>query len=182
MPASLRSLAFTHDGAPIDVLTTTTVIRDADEPILIVSVNRIAPATVSELDPEHLAAVPPDLLRRADREIRDAIVNDEFVVHFQPVVSLQNMRIVTMEALVRWDHPTRGLLSPSAIIATAELHGSILDLGNVVLEKACTQAAAWRASGADIDVSVNLSARQLSDPDLHHRITKVLEQTRAPVR
>jgi PAS domain S-box-containing protein len=172
-----QSAQFTHDGAPIDVLTTTTVIHDADEPILIVSVNRIAPATVSELDPEHLAAVPPDLLRRADREIRDAIVNDEFVVHFQPVVSLQNMRIVTMEALVRWDHPTRGLLSPSAIIATAELHGSILDLGNVVLEKACTQAAAWRASGADIDVSVNLSARQLSDPDLHHRITKVLEQT-----
>ncbi|CAN5455847.1 hypothetical protein BH10ACT3_BH10ACT3_17910 [soil metagenome] len=159
-----QSRQVTRDGSVISVLATTTMVLDeTDEPFLIVSVNRPAP-TIHDPFERHAD----------DDEIRRGIANDEFEVYYQPVVTLDGLQVMSMEALLRWNHPDRGLLGPAAIIATAEMHGSIIDLGHVVLDKACAQAAQWRRDGHDVDMSVNLSARQLSDPDLFDRITDVL--------
>ena len=160
-----ESRHITRDGSMIDVLTSTTLIRDDDGgPLLIVSVNRPAPLRSSRQDRDTVD----------DEEIRLGLANDQFEVHYQPVVNLADGVVVTMEALVRWNHPTRGLLAPDTFLAAAERSGAIVELGRVVLEKACTQTAEWRRAGHEIDVAVNLSGRQLSDPALVEHLTDAL--------
>lgn len=159
----------TRDGSLIEVRNSTSLIRDdSGEPILIVAVNRAAPVAVSA---EEAAAICDD------EEIRTGLADDAFVVHYQPTVDLTDDLVIGMEALVRWDHPDRGLLTPDAFIAAAERSGAIIELGDVVFEKACTQAAEWRRAGMDLMLSVNLSARQLADPALYDRIVAVLAST-----
>ena len=161
-----ESNQITRDGSTIKVLTSTTLLRDDDDaPVLIVSVNRPA-------QPEATTRQAQETLD--DEQIRQGMANDEFEVYFQPVVSLADGAVLTMEALARWNHPERGLLTPEAFIAAAERSGAIVELGDVILEKACIQTADWRRAGYEIDVAVNLSARQLSDPRLVERITAVL--------
>ena len=96
-------------------------------------------------------------------DMRRARVEDEFVLHFQPTVELGTGMVVGVEALVRWQHPTRGLLSPAQFIAIAEETGRIVEIGRWVLVEACRQAAAWRSlpGGANLRVSVNVSPRQV---------------------
>ena len=93
--------------------------------------------------------------------LRAAVVRDEFVVAYQPIVSLANGRIMGVEALVRWKHPDRGLIGPNAFIEIAEEAGLIDDIGALVMNKACAQLREWHDLGFEIYVSVNLSARQL---------------------
>jgi EAL domain-containing protein (putative c-di-GMP-specific phosphodiesterase class I) len=90
------------------------------------------------------------------------------VVHYQPTVQIATGGISGFEALVRWHHPRRGLLSPSDFIPLAEETGLIIDIGRWVLQRACDQARAWQQTHAELDLtmSVNLSARQLRDPHL----------------
>jgi len=159
----------TRDGSVINVLACTTLVRDdSGAPVVIVSVNRPTPNAIGELG---------SVVSYEDDQIRIGLANDEFEVYYQPVVELDDLRVVTLEALVRWNHPERGLLAPAAFIDTAEHGGLIVEIGNVVLEKACGQAAEWRSSGLDIEVAVNISARQLSDPELFDRISSVLAFT-----
>jgi diguanylate cyclase (GGDEF)-like protein/PAS domain S-box-containing protein len=103
-----------------------------------------------------------------EADLRRALQRDEFVVHYQPTVQIATGGISGFEALVRWDHPRRGLLSPSDFIPLAEETGLIIDIGRWVLERACHQARAWQETHAELDLtmSVNLSARQLRDPHL----------------
>ncbi|HEX5391657.1 MAG TPA: EAL domain-containing protein [Rhodocyclaceae bacterium] len=99
---------------------------------------------------------------RLESELRHAIERDELVVFYQPVVEAASGKLIGMEALVRWEHPTRGLVSPADFIPVAEETGLILPIGELVLNKACIQAQSWRQSGEyDIYVAVNLSARQI---------------------
>jgi EAL domain-containing protein (putative c-di-GMP-specific phosphodiesterase class I) len=85
-----------------------------------------------------------------------------FVLHYQPIVELESRRVVGVEALVRWQHPTRGLLQPADFVGLAEETGQIVEIGRWVLEQACRQAASWRSQlGCDLSVSVNVSARQI---------------------
>ncbi|MEW6471125.1 MAG: EAL domain-containing protein [Actinomycetota bacterium] len=101
--------------------------------------------------------------------LRRGIERGELLVHYQPVVDLTTGRIVGVEALVRWNHPQRGILPPGEFMALAEETGLVVPLGAVVLRTACRQVAAWRSAGgalADLSVSVNLAARQLLAPDL----------------
>jgi EAL domain-containing protein (putative c-di-GMP-specific phosphodiesterase class I) len=88
------------------------------------------------------------------------------VLHYQPLVDLRDGRVVAVEALVRWRHPTRGLVEPADFIPAAERIGLIVPLGRWVLREACRQAAAWRSQGtpAPPAVTVNVSARQLKEP------------------
>jgi EAL domain-containing protein (putative c-di-GMP-specific phosphodiesterase class I) len=86
------------------------------------------------------------------------------VVHYQPIVSVQDGRCVSVEALVRWQHPTRGLLHPAEFIPTAERTGAIVDIGELVLRRACSDAAAWSGPSGRLAVHVNVSAAQLTDP------------------
>ena len=105
-----------------------------------------------------------DLVGRLElvADLRRACIEDEFVLHYQPIVELESRRVVGVEALVRWQHPTRGLLQPSDFVGLAEETGQIVEIGRWVLQEACRQAASWRAQlGCDLSVSVNVSARQI---------------------
>ena len=114
-------------------------------------------------------------------ELHHAIANGEFRVHFQPQVSLRTGAITGMEALVRWKHPTRGILLPGDFIGLAEDSGLIADLGLLVMTLSCRQARLWRNMGyRDLYVAVNLSIRQLQEADFPTRVRDVLEETSLP--
>ena len=100
-------------------------------------------------------------------ELQTAAERREFSVHYQPIVSLANGRIVGAEALLRWDHPIRGRISPSEFIPLAEETGLILDIGRWILREACSQVNHWQMSfDADFKMSVNLSGRQLQEAEI----------------
>ncbi|WP_369139463.1 putative bifunctional diguanylate cyclase/phosphodiesterase [Modestobacter versicolor] len=109
-------------------------------------------------------------------QLRAAIRGDELRVHYQPRQHLASGTMSGVEALVRWQHPTRGLLQPAEFIDAAEESGVIRDLGAWVLTEAVAQAVRWDAAGGPpgLQVAVNLSARQLADPDLVPRVAGVL--------
>ena len=108
-------------------------------------------------------------------DLQRAVIADEFAVHYQPIVTLQTGGIVGVEALVRWQHPSRGLVFPADFIGLAEETGLILPLGRHVLKEACDQVANWRRQGhSKLGVSVNLSARQLASRTLSGEVTDVL--------
>ncbi|MET3233693.1 UNVERIFIED_ORG: diguanylate cyclase (GGDEF)-like protein [Burkholderia sp. 1263] len=123
------------------------------------------------------------LQRRIDMEshLRHAVDNDEFVLYYQPRVSLQSDRCTGVEALIRWRHPTLGLVMPLDFIPLAEETGAIVQIGAWVLREACRQNAEWLDRGlGPLRVSVNLSARQFADPHLHHDIVDALAQAQLP--
>jgi diguanylate cyclase (GGDEF)-like protein/PAS domain S-box-containing protein len=104
---------------------------------------------------------------RLDRrtELERALEADEFVVHFQPMVAIETGEVTGCEALVRWQHPDRGMLPPTDFIALAEETGLIIELGRWVLDRACAQLASWSGAGRGaLQMSVNVSARQLREP------------------
>jgi diguanylate cyclase (GGDEF)-like protein/PAS domain S-box-containing protein len=119
---------------------------------------------------------------RTSNELHRALERDEFEVFYQPMVDLQSRTMMGMEALVRWHHPTRGLLLPGEFISLAEDAGLIVPLGAWVLREACRQVARWDtlrgAAGQDpgrLNVSVNVSAQQLSDPTFPRQVASALE-------
>jgi diguanylate cyclase (GGDEF)-like protein len=110
-------------------------------------------------------------------DLRRARIDEEFVLHYQPTVELSTGAVVGVEALVRWQHPTRGLLQPSSFIPLAEETGRIVEIGSWVLGEACRQTARWRtelAGGQDLSVSVNVSTRQVRRPDLLENVQRAL--------
>ena len=114
-----------------------------------------------------------------ENRLRQALLNHELVVYYQPLLDLKTGRIRGAEALVRWKHPDLGLLLPSEFISLAELSGLIVPLGQQVLRDACAQARAWQDMGfSDLGVAVNLSARQFQQADLVRDVTEALEATR----
>lgn len=118
-----------------------------------------------------------------ENELRHALVSGEIEVFYQPKMRIKDQSITGMEALVRWNHPTRGLVEPKDFIAIAEETGQIIVLGKLVLEQACRQTAEWHRQGwHKLRVSVNLSAYQFRDDDLFDAITRILEQTRIDPR
>jgi diguanylate cyclase (GGDEF)-like protein len=130
-------------------------------------------------DPTMAAA----MLRRHDlkEELAKAIEREEILVEYQPIVSLRTGRIFAAEALVRWQHPVRGLVAPSEFVPLAEETGLIRELGRHVLMQACRQSRRWRVADVDdppLRLHVNLSAAQLRDPDLIPTVRAVLEDTR----
>lgn len=125
--------------------------------------------TVATVCPEKLALEA--LLRRA-------LAQGEFQVYYQPQVDIATGQIIGAEALVRWQNPDRGIISPADFIPLAEETGLIIPIGEWVLLSACAQTASWLADGfSPFRISVNLSARQLSDPELKARIVQILETT-----
>jgi diguanylate cyclase (GGDEF)-like protein/PAS domain S-box-containing protein len=113
-------------------------------------------------------------------DLQRALIRGEFAVHYQPIVDFRTGRVEGLEALVRWDHPTRGLVMPGGFIPVAEEAGIIVPLGVWVLGEACRQMADWRrrlGGAADVWISVNLSTRQLLEPDLIERVAEVLRES-----
>ncbi|HET6548202.1 MAG TPA: EAL domain-containing protein [Solirubrobacter sp.] len=107
-------------------------------------------------------------------DLRGAIARRELFLVYQPILDLETGAVTAVEALLRWQHATRGLVPPSEFIALAEDSGLIVDIGAWVLETACEQAAIWTADGHPIRVSVNVSARQLDDPGLLRAVEHAL--------
>ncbi|MDQ6997682.1 MAG: EAL domain-containing protein [Mariprofundus sp.] len=111
-----------------------------------------------------------------ESEMRKAIEREEFVLHYQPQINTNNGRVVGMEALIRWQHPVRGMVAPYHFISVAEETGMIVPIGDWVLLEACRQNRAWHDGGLkNLKVAVNLSARQFSDRHLLEKVENVLQ-------
>lgn len=164
-----------RDGSTVTVRSSSTLLRDSGgTPVGIISVNR--PITSGVDQPRRPASHDDQLIE----EIRRGIERDEFVLHYQPVVDLDDGRWTGVEALVRWDHPDRGLLPPIEFIGAAERSGAIVDLGQSVLDAAGAQWRRWADDGRDLHVAVNLSGRQLTDPNVVDRVAGVMETASMP--
>jgi diguanylate cyclase (GGDEF)-like protein/PAS domain S-box-containing protein len=116
---------------------------------------------------------------RLSAELPQALAQGQFLLDYQPLVSLENNSLVGVEALVRWRHPEHGLLHPGRFIELAEHTGMIVRLGRWVLRTACREAARWRALNPDWQplISVNLSPRQVDDPSIVDDVAAVLAET-----
>ncbi|HET6262125.1 MAG TPA: GGDEF domain-containing phosphodiesterase, partial [Chloroflexia bacterium] len=115
-----------------------------------------------------------------ENDLRRAIEQEEFVVHYQPIVNLLTDELWGMEALVRWEHPERGLLGPDEFVPVAERSGLIVPMGEMVLGEACCRAVEWQRQfprTPPLAISVNLSGRQLRRPDLQEVIGQALEES-----
>jgi EAL domain-containing protein (putative c-di-GMP-specific phosphodiesterase class I) len=115
-----------------------------------------------------------------ESDLRHAFERDEFFLHFQPIVSIQGGDIVGAEALIRWRHFERGIVSPATFVPVAEDTGLVVPLGRWVLREACRQAKEWDArgrGGKGFGISVNLSVREFAQPDLVRAVASILEET-----
>jgi diguanylate cyclase (GGDEF)-like protein/PAS domain S-box-containing protein len=103
---------------------------------------------------------------RTGNDLHRALERHELRMHYQPIISLETGRISGFEALLRWEHPERGLVGPDEFVPLAEETGLVVPIGQWALEQACHQVATWHANGARLTMSVNLSPRQLTEPTL----------------
>lgn len=123
----------------------------------------------------HTSAVE---LLHLEGELKHAVVRKEWLIHYQPIISITSGKPVGAEALVRWLHPQRGILAPHEFIQVAEDTGLIMPIGEYVLLTACRQAKVWRDAGySKFWVAVNISARQFKNKDLVEMIARILEET-----
>jgi diguanylate cyclase (GGDEF)-like protein/PAS domain S-box-containing protein len=157
-----------HDAAEL--------LRHAD--VAMYSAKAAGKGRSAVFEPEMDSAIIGQLRMKA--ELSRAIERGEFTVHYQPTVELATGRLAGVEALVRWEHPDRGLVPPLDFIPLAEQSGLIVPIGRFVLREACGQMRAWQLSyptSPPMTVSVNLSARELEEPGLVHSVRAVLTET-----
>ena len=124
-------------------------------------------------DPVH--AVAARSRHEAVQEIRSALHEGQFVLHYQPKVNLKTGQLIGAEALIRWQHPQRGLLAPGLFLPAIENHPLAIELGEWVIDSALDQLEQWRQAGLDLSVSVNVSAYQLQQPDFLARLSAALQ-------
>jgi|KBSSwiStaDraftv2_1062776.scaffolds.fasta_scaffold111188_1 diguanylate cyclase (GGDEF)-like protein len=152
------------------------MVRDADTAMY--RAKALGKARCEVFDTSMLAAAEERLL--VETGLRHALERGEFEVHYQPIVTLAEARLAGFEALLRWRHPTRGLLSPDQFIPTAEETGLIIPVGAWVLGEACRQMRAWDdefPGCSDLVINVNLSAKQCLEPTLGDTVRRVLRET-----
>jgi diguanylate cyclase (GGDEF)-like protein len=121
--------------------------------------------------------LPLELGARLER----ALESEEFLIYYQPIIELASGRTVEVEALIRWEHPQRGMLLPAQFIPLAEQSGLIVSIGRWVLREACRQVSAWQHAYPELDglvVSVNLAARHAQEPTLAQEVSQVLDDAR----
>jgi diguanylate cyclase len=145
------------------------LLREADIAMYAAKGQRLG-HTVFHADQDHSTRERLNLLS----ELRQAVTGGQIELHYQPKFALPTMALVGVEALARWRHPERGLVSPADFIPAAESTGLIVPLTLNVLDQSLGQLAHWRAAGHDFAMAVNLSPRCLAEPDLTHEITSRL--------
>jgi diguanylate cyclase (GGDEF)-like protein/PAS domain S-box-containing protein len=165
--ASVGIATYPDDGEDAD-----TLLRNADA-----AVNR-----AKDMGRNTFQLCTPELTAKAverlalQNGLQLALEHNEFVLHYQPLVSLVSGRIVGLEALVRWEHPQKGLVMPGTFIPVAEETGLIVSLGEWVLRTACRQMKAWQRAGLpELRIAVNFSARQFQERHLVHMVARALE-------
>lgn len=184
-PYSLNDIEV-HSTASIGIATSEVgyhwgddILRDADSAMY--RAKSLGKARCTVFSPEmHQEAVARLTL---ETDLRRALKRREFLLYYQPIVSLADARLVGFEALLRWNHPQRGLIMPSEFIEVAEETGMILDIGTWVLEEATRQMQEWTnriPSSGNLEVSVNCSRRQIADPRFLSMVSDVLGRTRLP--
>ncbi|NHC47503.1 EAL domain-containing protein [Motilibacter sp. K478] len=174
-------IALTDDTAPAALVTDPAAVADALLQRADAAMYRAKATGRSGWEVHDPAArdETADRLRLLE-QLRHAVTDGQLRLHYQPRVRLADGRLTGVEALVRWAHPVRGLLAPGEFIAVAEESGLIREVGAWVLEEAVAQSARWQALGVDLQVSVNLSARQLADPALRDWVTTALARHGVP--
>jgi diguanylate cyclase (GGDEF)-like protein len=152
------------------------VLRDAD--LAMYHAKAAGKGHIEIFDPEMHTALVARLSLEA--ELARGVANDEFELVYQPIVALGNGAVVGVEALLRWRHPTRGLLAPDSFLAVAEETGLIHPIGRRTLARACQDAARWQArfgGSAPLSLAVNLSVNQLRNPDLIGDVAAMLAES-----
>jgi diguanylate cyclase (GGDEF)-like protein len=155
------------------------IIRDADIAMYNAKLNGKNDFKVFDVSMRKEAEV---VLKR-ESDLRNAICNGEFRIHYQPILSLQTKQVSGFEALVRWQHPERGLLYPADFIKAAEESKLIVPIGQWVLYEACRQMKQWQTQfqfEPALTISINLSTQQFVQPDLIQQIEEMLEETGLP--
>jgi diguanylate cyclase (GGDEF)-like protein/PAS domain S-box-containing protein len=118
---------------------------------------------------------------KIDTDLHNAITNDEFVLHYQPQISIENNEIIGVECLVRWEHPDQGLIYPDNFIPAAEEIDLMVPIGEIIINKACAQMHEWFSKGIDIGImAVNISGKQINNSKLLDHVTKALEKYSIP--
>lgn len=118
--------------------------------------------------------------QQLEHDLQEAIRSNQFIVYYQPRVETRTRRVIGMEALVRWNHPTLGLVAPGQFIPIAEESGLITNIGEIVLQQACAQAKAWRDEGLPpVRMGVNVSGLQFRNPAFYNTVIRILQETQA---
>jgi diguanylate cyclase (GGDEF)-like protein len=133
----------------------------------------------------YIASVDTEMRRRREleKDLRDALVRDQFHLVYQPQISYRDHRVVGVEALIRWQHPEHGLVPPDLFIPLAEQNGTIIAIGEWVLDQACKQLRDWHDQGfSDMRMAVNLSTVQLHHAELPRVINNLMQMYRLPPR
>jgi len=116
-----------------------------------------------------------------ETELRAAIENEEFDIRYQPIIDLKTGQMTGTEALVRWNHPTRGFTSPDLFIPLAEEQGMIVGIGEWVFRQACSMARHWHDTGHDeLQMAINVSPRQCQEPDFEEMVDAIMAETGVP--
>lgn len=164
--ASIGISLYPEDGNDAD-----TLLQNAD--IAMYSVKTSGKHNYRFFEPQFYDALRVRLKREA--ELRRAIESDQFVMYYQPRIDIATGAISSMEALVRWQHPTSGMIEPSDFILLAEETGQILELGALIIDKVCAQLAEWAKRGKPlVPVSINVSPRQFNQGDIGQIIASAL--------
>jgi len=133
----------------------------------------------------YIASVDSEMRRRREleKDLRDALIRDQFYLVYQPQISYRDHRVVGVEALIRWQHPEHGLVPPDLFIPLAEQNGTIIAIGEWVLDQACKQLREWHDQGfVDLRMAVNLSTVQLHHAELPRVVNNLLQMYRLPPR
>ncbi|MDR6605207.1 EAL domain-containing protein [Pseudomonas synxantha] len=133
----------------------------------------------------YIASVDTEMRRRREleKDLRDALVRNQFYLVYQPQISYRDNRVVGVEALIRWQHPEHGMVPPDLFIPLAEQNGTIIAIGEWVLDQACKQLREWHDQGfTDLRMAVNLSTVQLHHAELPRVVNNLLQMYRLPPR
>ncbi|WLI13828.1 MULTISPECIES: bifunctional diguanylate cyclase/phosphodiesterase [Pseudomonas] len=132
----------------------------------------------------YIASVDTEMRRRREleKDLRDALIRDQFYLVYQPQISYRDHRVVGVEALIRWQHPEHGLVPPDLFIPLAEQNGTIIAIGEWVLDQACKQLREWHDQGFELRMAVNLSTVQLHHAELPRVVNNLLQMYRLPPR
>jgi diguanylate cyclase (GGDEF)-like protein len=116
-------------------------------------------------------------LLELENDLRHALEQDQFELYYQPKINFHDCMIYSVEALIRWNHPERGMIGPNVFIPLAEETGLITDIGYWVMKSACKQSRLWNDNGIRLNIAVNISTDQFRQPGLYEKITAILDDT-----